>query len=75
MTKAFLFGAVVMPILMMGLFILVIPLLMESNDEPLEGTVVVVAPEDVIHSLQENIAEDSSPLREIVDTLPAQIKK
>jgi len=74
MTKAFLFGAVVMPILMMGLFILVIPLLMASNDEPLEGTVVVVAPEDVIHSLQENIAEDSSPLQEIVDTLPAQIK-
>ena len=73
MTKAFLFGAVVMPILMMGLFIVVIPLLMESNDKPLEGTVVVVAPEDVFQSIQDHIAEDSSPLKEIVGTLPDQI--
>ncbi len=73
MTKAFLFGAVVMPILMMGLFIVVIPLLMESNDDPLEGTVVVVAPEDVLQSIQDHVAEDSSPLQEIVGTLPDQI--
>ena len=37
MTKAFVLGAIVMPILMMGLFIVVIPLLASSNETPLTG--------------------------------------
>ena len=55
MTKAFLFGAVVMPILMMGLFIIVIPL-MKTTEDPLKGTVIVLGPEDVVTVLQSKIS-------------------
>ena len=59
MTKAFVFGAIIMPILMMGLFIVVIPLL-ESTEEPLQGTVIVVAPDDVLAELQVKVSENDS---------------
>jgi len=69
MTKAFFFGAIIMPILMMGLFIFAIPLL-ESEDTPLQGTVIVIAPEDVVLELQAQISVVSSPLDEIIQQLP-----
>lgn len=72
MTKAFFFGAIVMPILMMGLFIFAIPLL-ESEDTPLQGTVIVIAPEDVVLELQAQISVVSSPLDEILEQLPDAI--
>ncbi len=70
MTKAFLFGAIVMPILMMGLFIVVIPLMAESNNTPLLGTVVIIAPEDVVNELQIQIAKGGTNAKEIVKQLP-----
>ena len=60
MTKAFFFGAIVMPILMMGMFIFIIPLL-DSEDTPLQGTVIVIAPEDIVLELQAQISEETSP--------------
>ena len=69
MTKAFFFGAIVMPILMMGMFIFIIPLL-DSEDTPLQGTVIVIAPEDVVLELQAQISEETSPLDELVGQLP-----
>jgi len=69
MTKAFLFGAVVMPILMMGLFIIVIPL-MKTTEDPLKGTVIVLGPEDVVTVLQSKISEEDNSLQEIMDQLP-----
>ena len=69
MTKAFLFGAVVMPILMMGLFIIIIPL-MGTTEDPLEGTVIVIAPDDVVAILQSKISEEDTALQEILEQLP-----
>jgi len=69
MTKAFFFGAIVMPILMMGMFIFIIPLL-DSEDTPLQGTVIVIAPKDVVLELQAQISEETSPLDELVGQLP-----
>lgn len=43
LTKSFLFGAVILPVLMGGCLIL-FPLLLASQSEPLEGTVAVVDP-------------------------------
>lgn len=72
MTKAFLFGAVVMPLLMMGLFIFIIPLL-ASEEEPLSGKVVVLAPEDVVAELQTQISDTSSPISEALEQIPSAI--
>jgi ABC-2 type transport system permease protein len=69
MTKAFVFGAIIMPILMMGLFIVVIPLL-KSTEEPLQGTVIVVAPDDVLAELQVKVSEIDSPLQKVLEQLP-----
>lgn len=69
MTKAFFFGAIVMPILMMGMFIFIIPLL-DSEDTPLQGTVIVLAPDDVVLELQAQISERTSPLKELVEQIP-----
>ena len=72
MTKAFFFGAIVMPILMMGMFIFIIPLL-DSEDEPLHGTVIVIAPEDVVLELQTQISDETSPLDKLTEQLPDAI--
>ena len=74
MTKAFVFGAIVMPILMMGMFIFIIPLL-DSEDTPLLGTGIVIAPEDVVLELQAQISEETSPLDELVGQLPDVIAR
>ncbi len=59
MTKAFMFGAVLMPVLMMGIFIVVIPLMVESNQTPLTGTVAVIASADVIGELEDAFADEA----------------
>jgi ABC-2 type transport system permease protein len=69
MTKAFLFGAIVMPIFTIGLFIIVIPLL-QTEDEPLDGTVAVFASDDVVTELQLLLIESKSPLQEQLEQLP-----
>ena len=74
MTKAFLFGAVIMPILMMGLFIAVIPLMMQSNDTPLVGTIVVVASDDVVEEVEKQISIGNTVMDEVVEKLPDMIK-
>ncbi len=74
MTKAFLFGALVMPILMMGLFIIVAPLLADSNDTPLTGTIIVVAPDDVTKKIQDQITKTPDTLLKITDQLPASFQ-
>ena len=74
MTKAFVLGAIVMPILMMGLFIVVIPLLASSNETPLTGTIVVVAPDDVITELEIQITKGNTALDEIIEQLPSSIQ-
>ena len=74
MTKAFLFGAIVMPILMMGLFIVVAPLLADSNDTPLTGTIIVVAPDDVTKKIQEQITKTPDTLLKITDQLPTSLQ-
>ncbi len=74
MTKAFLFGAIVMPILMMGLFIVVAPLLADSNDTPLTGTIIVVAPDDVTKKIQEQITKTPDTLLKITDQLPTSFQ-
>ena len=43
LTKSFLFGAVILPVLMGGCLLL-FPLLLASQSQPLEGTVAVVDP-------------------------------
>tara|TARA_B100000959_G_C14962539_1_gene616381 strand:+ start:193 stop:1515 length:1323 start_codon:yes stop_codon:yes gene_type:complete len=73
MTKAFLFGAIVMPILMMGLFIVVVPLMTDSNSTPLEGTIVVIAEDDVVEELRIHIDKGNAALKEITDKLPEVI--
>jgi ABC-2 type transport system permease protein len=73
MTKAFLFGAIVMPILMMGLFIVVVPLMTDSNSTPLEGTIVVIAEDDVVEELRIHINKGNAALKEITDKLPEVI--
>ena len=70
MTKAFVIGAIVMPLLMMGLFIVVMPLLMEANTTPLTGTVAIIAPQDVIDDLQQRIAHDENASAELLESLP-----
>lgn len=74
MTKAFLFGAIIMPILMMALFIVVIPLMMESNSTPLKGTVAVIAPDDVLAELEHQLTLDKSIGGEIIEELPATLQ-
>ncbi|MBC8309909.1 MAG: ABC transporter permease [Phycisphaerales bacterium] len=70
MTKAFVLGAIVMPILMMALFILVIPLMMDSNTTPLQGTIVLVAPNDVVVELETQISKGITSIEEVADQLP-----
>ncbi len=74
MTKAFVFGAIVMPIFTIGLFIIVIPLL-ETEDEPLDGTVAVFASDDVIEELDILFVESKSPLQEQLEALPDFVTK
>tara|TARA_B110000196_G_C21141750_1_gene664214 strand:+ start:556 stop:1890 length:1335 start_codon:yes stop_codon:yes gene_type:complete len=70
MTKAFLIGAIVMPLLMMGLFIVVMPLMMEANTTPMTGTVAIIAPNDFVTDFQERISSDENPNAELIDALP-----
>ena len=74
MTKAFFFGAIIMPVLMMALFIVVIPLMMESNNTPMRGTIAVIAPEDVLPELVSQLSDKTSSGEEIVEQLPDVIK-
>ncbi len=75
MTKAFLIGAIVMPLLMMGLFVVVMPLMMEANTTPLTGTVAIIAPQDVIEELQQRIDRNENSNDELVDSLPDIVKQ
>ena len=74
MTKAFLFGAIIMPILMMALFIVVVPLMMESNKTPLIGTIAVVAPDDVIAELEYQLGQSKGIGDEIIEQLPVLLQ-
>ena len=74
MTKAFLFGAILMPILMMALFILVVPLMMESNNTPLQGTIAVIAPDDVLTEIKLHLEQGDSKQKNIREQLPAPIR-
>lgn len=74
MTKAFLFGAILMPILMMALFILVVPLMMESNNTPLQGTIAVIAPDDVLTEIKLQLEQGDSKQDDIIEQLPAPIR-
>ena len=58
-----------MPIFTIGLFIIVIPLL-QTEDEPLDGTVAVFASDDVVTELQLLLIESKSPLQEQLEQLP-----
>ena len=60
MTKAFLFGAIIMPVLIMLLFIVVMPLMMESNKSALTGTLAVIAPDDVAAEIGSQFEMDMS---------------
>ncbi|HJN71733.1 MAG TPA: ABC transporter permease [Phycisphaerales bacterium] len=70
MTKAFLIGAIIMPLLMMGLFIIVMPHMMEANTTPLTGTVAIIAPVDVIEEFQSRIESNENPNAQLIDQLP-----
>jgi ABC-2 type transport system permease protein len=61
MTKAFLFGAIIMPVLIMLLFIVVMPLMMESNKSALIGTLAVIAPDDVAAEISTQFEKDTPP--------------
>lgn len=74
MTKAFLIGALVMPLLMMGLFIVVMPLMLEANTTPLTGTVAVIAADDVFLDLQDRLSSNENPNAELIETLPDIVK-
>ena len=69
MTKAFVFGAIIMPVLTIGLFIIVIPLL-ESEDEPLNGTIAMLAPQDVASEFETLLKNPESPIQGQLDKLP-----
>ncbi len=69
MTKAFILGAIVMPVVTIGLFIMVIPLL-DSEDEPLTGTIAIQAPSDVSDEIETLMNEAAHPLQEKLDELP-----
>jgi len=73
LTKAFLFGAVIMPILMIGLFIVVIPLL-DTEDEPIQGTVAIIAPKDVVTELKVIYESGNNAVQEQLDKLPDIVK-
>ena len=74
MTKAFLIGALVMPLLMMGLFIVVMPLMLEANTTPLTGTVAIIAADDVFLDLQDRLSSNENPNAELIETLPDIVK-
>ena len=74
MTKAFLFGAVIMPVLMMALFIIVIPLMMDSNETPLRGKIAIIAPSDVITEIDRRFNQGDFNQNEVVEQLPEIIK-
>ena len=74
MTKAFLIGALVMPLLMMGLFIVVMPLMMGANTTPLTGTVAVIAADDVFLDLQDRLSINENPNAELIESLPDIVK-
>jgi len=74
MTKAFVFGAIVMPILMMALFIVVMPLMASSHESPLSGTIVISAPTDVVNELEIQITRGNTALDEILEQLPDPIQ-
>ncbi len=75
MTKAFLIGAVIMPLLMMGLFIVVMPLMMEANTTPMTGTVAIIAPDDVVQEFQERLHSKENPNAELIEQLPDIVKQ
>lgn len=74
MTKAFVIGAIVMPLLMMGLFIVVMPLMMDVNKTPLSGTVAIVAPSDVVEEFQRRIGNADAANLELIESLPDIVK-
>ena len=73
LTKAFLFGAVIMPIFMIGLFIIVLPLL-DTEDEPLQGTVAIIAPDDVVTELKVLYDSGDNAIQEQLQKLPDIVK-
>ena len=73
LTKAFLFGAVIMPIFMIGLFIVVVPLL-DTEDEPLQGTVAIIAPDDVVTELEVLYDSGDNAIQEQLEKLPDIVK-
>ena len=73
LTKAFLFGAVIMPIFMIGLFIIVVPLL-DTEDEPLQGTVAIIAPDDVVTELEVLFDSGDTEIKELLEKLPDIVK-
>ncbi|MBI68656.1 MAG: hypothetical protein CMJ38_01290, partial [Phycisphaerae bacterium] len=69
MTKAFIFGAIIMPVITIGLFITIIPLL-DSEDEPLTGVIAIQAPDDVADEIEVLLQDAKHPLQEQLDNLP-----
>ena len=74
MTKAFVIGAIVMPLLMMGLFIVVMPLMLDANTTPLTGTVAIVAPSDVVEEFQNRLGNAADANSELIESLPDIVK-
>ena len=69
MTKAFIFGAIIMPVITIGLFVTIIPLL-DSEDEPLTGVIAIQAPDDVADEIESLMQDAAHPLQEQLDQLP-----
>ncbi|MGY8752886.1 MAG: ABC transporter permease [Phycisphaerales bacterium] len=73
LTKAFLFGAVIMPIFMIGLFIVVVPFL-DTEDGPLQGTVAIIGPVDVVAELEVLYDSADTEIQELLEKIPDIVK-
>lgn len=69
MTKAFVFGAIIMPILIIGVFIFALPLLNSKNTTPLLGEVAVIAPHDVHEEFKKQLEHQNTQLEDVLEQL------
>lgn len=73
LTKAFIIGSIVVPILCLPVFI-ILPALLQTETEPLKGTVVLIGPGNVVETANEWASLDRrTPQREAIENVLDQM--
>jgi ABC-2 type transport system permease protein len=72
LTKGFIFGAIVVPVLMFGLIALM-PLLLSDKTPPLVGTIVVADPSGTILPRAKDILEKPASMQEVAQDLAEEL--